>query len=35
MLLPKDTEQEIDMVETTFIAQVILKHLSNPLLMQI
>lgn len=26
MLLPKDIEQELDMVQTTFTAQVILKH---------
>lgn len=27
MSLPKDIEQEIAMAQTTFIAQVILKHL--------
>lgn len=27
MLLPKDVEQELDMLQTTFTAQVILKHL--------
>lgn len=26
MLLPKDIEQELDMIQTTFTAQVILKH---------
>ena len=27
MLLPKDVQQELDMLQTTFTAQVILKHL--------
>lgn len=27
MLSPKDTEQELEMAQTTFIVQVILKHL--------
>ena len=26
MVLPKDIEQELDMVQTTFTAQVIVKH---------